>query len=89
MKVIPMKGRTGKSVVNQYIIKTGKGSYFQSYDTHIAFVSNKGKVTLDKIYWDYSVTTSKYLNIFLNSTSLRTKQAIKDGTYKLRDLNKA
>ena len=50
--------RSGRPVANQFIIETARGRYFQSYRSIIAFRNkNTGKVTLDKIYWDYSVTT--------------------------------
>ena len=42
---------------------------------------------LDKYYWDYSRTTSKYRNQFLSATTEETKQHIKKGTYKLTNLN--
>ena len=46
------------------------------------------KITLDDYYWNYSRTTSKYRNMFLNETTEETKRKIKDGTYKLANLNK-
>ena len=47
-------------VKNQFIIHTESGTYFQSYNTIIAFKLNSGFIMLDKGKWDYSVTTSKY-----------------------------
>jgi len=43
---------------------------------------------LDKKYWNYSNTTGKYRNIFLNETIKDTRAKIKSGTYILTDLNK-
>ena len=75
-------------VPNQFIIRTNDGIYFQSYYSIIAFQSNKdGKTYLDKSKWDYSRTTGKYRNKFLNETKAETEKNIKSGTYKLIDLN--
>ena len=56
--------RTGKAVANQFYITTYNGAYFKSYDSVVAWVDNKGKVTLS-YDWDYSNTTTKYLYQFL------------------------
>jgi|TARA_R110000822_G_scaffold102738_1_gene229227 hypothetical protein len=91
-KVKPLLGRTGKPVANQYVIKADNNKYnyeiFQSYDSSIAL---KNLVTdsifLDLKYWNYSVTTSKYRNQFLNETTKETQAKINSGEYKLVDLN--
>ena len=46
------------------------------------------KIELDQKYWNYSNTTGKYRNIFLNETIKDTKAKIKSGEYILTDLNK-
>ena len=51
------------------------------YDNYYA------SVELDRKYWNYSNTTGKYRNIFLNETITETKKKIKSGEYKLTDLN--
>ena len=75
--------------------------YFQSYDTMIAkkvkkmtsdfnrspIMQYEEKIYLDKNYWDYSVTTGKYRNIFLIETKKETEKKIKDGIYTLTNLN--
>jgi len=65
---------------------------FQSYNSIIAVKGwtkdGKRKVILDDYYWNYSRTTSKYRNMFLNELTDDTKRKIKDGTYKLTNLNK-
>ena len=78
--------RSGKEVANQFIIYHNDKVYFQSYDTIIA-VKEGGKITLDRNYWDYSVTTSKYRNEFTGLNTLNTKKAIKNGEIELADLN--
>ena len=87
-KVRQMKSvRTGNPVANQFIIYTPEGNYFQSYNSVIAFRANDGKITLDKYYWNYSRTTSKYRNEFLCEYIADTRAKIQSGEYKLADLN--
>ena len=45
------------------------------------------RIFLDKNFWDYSVTTGKYRNIFLNETKKETQKKIDNGTYILTNLN--
>ena len=78
--------RSGREVANQFIIDADDGTYFQSYNTMIAVITNAG-VKLDAKAWDYSRTTSKYRNEFLQETTKETLAKIKDGTYELADLN--
>jgi hypothetical protein len=81
--------RTGKEVSNQFIIRTDKGIYFQSYKSIIAFIPyfEPFNVLLDEVYYNYSRTTAKYRNLFLNLTSKEIEELIKKGDYKLVDLN--
>jgi uncharacterized protein with NRDE domain len=90
VKVSNMQSSRGNDIANQFEIRTSKGLYFQSYDSIIAFKPNSydKKTILDKHYWDYSVTTGKYRNIFLREDKKETERKIKDGVYLLRDLNK-
>ena len=53
---------------NQFIIFVNDGIVFQSYDSNIAFIDNKGRVLLGH-YWDYSATTRKHLYSFLRKYS--------------------
>ncbi len=69
-----------------------KGNMFQSYQSNIAFIPcyecmGTVKAYLDSAKWDYSVTTSKYRNIFLSETKKETQTKIDSGEYKLVDLN--
>ena len=81
MKVENINGRP-----NQFRIRTDKGWNFQSYNSTIVVIED-GQVFLDEIYWNYSVTTSKYRNIFLCETTKETEAKIKSGEYKLKNLN--
>jgi hypothetical protein len=77
-----------KGVKNQLIIKTDQGTFFQSYNSVIAFTPADGsKTQLDKKYWDYSQTTRRYRNLFLNKTSKQIRDEIKTGEIILTDLN--
>ena len=87
MKVANMKSNKGNKIANQFVIDTDEGIYFQSYRSIIAFCNNEGKVTLDEKFWDYSTTTGKYRNQFLNEGIAETRKKIKSGIYVLKNLN--
>jgi hypothetical protein len=72
---------------NQFLIVTPDAHYFQSYESLIAVRTNEGKIYLDINYWDYSTTTGKYRNIFLNENKKLTETKIKNNTYLLANLN--
>ena len=90
LKVQNMVSSTGKKIANQSIIETEGGYYFRSYESIIAFKPKAElcKVVLDAKYWDYSPTTRKYRNIFLNEDKKTTERKLKGGRYILADLNK-
>jgi len=80
--------RTGGNVANQFEIITPKGTYFQSYNSIIAFKPNDSRrIQLDSYYWDYSRTTGKYRNQFLNEGIAETREKIKRKEYLLTNLN--
>ena len=97
MKVSNMTSAKGNKIANQFIIEDGDIEYFQSYETIIAKkeygckneITGKyeTRVTLDVNAWDYSVTTGKYRNMFLNETKKETEVKIKSGEYQFADLN--
>jgi hypothetical protein len=99
IKVSNMTSSNGNDIPNQFIIKTEAGTYFQSYESVIAFEPNniarypdentpdERKIQLDKNYWDYSKTTGKYRNQFLGETKKETQENINSGVYILTDLN--
>jgi len=86
MKVEQLINNRGNGAVNQFVIKTNKAYYFQSYDSMIAKYDRKsGVITLGRD-WDYSKTTMKHLNIFLDDycyksgmNKKRIEKAIADG----------
>ena len=79
--------RSGRPVANQFVIRTDDGVVFKSYGSNIAHRDKNGNITLDKDFWDYSVTTTKYRNQFLGENTAETRKKIKDGTYTLASLN--
>lgn len=88
MKIRNMTSSNGNEVPNQFLITDDKGNeFFQSYQTIIAKRDKKGKITLDKNKWDYSVTTGKYRNQFLMETKKETERKIVEKVYKLAELN--
>jgi hypothetical protein len=84
--------RSGEAVRNQFIIKVGNATYFQSYETMIA-KTEPGKTTLIRGAWDYSCTTSKYLYQFLRDycgywnicSKKDILKAVKDGEFEIVD----
>jgi hypothetical protein len=101
MKVENIESNKGNKIANQFIITDDIGNeYYQSYNSTIVYKDynyNEGndlqndkslKIYLDQKYWNYSNTTGKYRNIFLNETIKDTRAKIKSGEYILTDLNK-
>ena len=94
-KVTKMVSNKGNKIANQFIITDDRDNvYFQSYNSIIVKkdfnVIGEGEVKtyLDINKWDYSKTTGKYRNIFLNENKKQTEEKIKNGEYILTDLNK-
>ena len=95
INVSNMVSSSGNHVPNQFQIygRDNNGWFFkifQSYSTTIAKVSTydgKKRVFLDINSWDYSTTTGKYRNIFLNEKKQDTLKKIKSGEYQLINLN--
>lgn len=86
MKVQNLTSANGNKVANQFEIRENGKRIFQSYNSIICVIEN-GVVTLDENYWDYSQTTGKYRNIFLGEKKKDTERKIKEGIYKLANLN--
>jgi hypothetical protein len=93
-KVFRMKGNAGSPVKNHWIIETDQRTYFQSYNTIIAYRLKEdigdcpaGQVWLDRYSWDISRTTAKYRRMFLEEGVEETRAKIESGVYKTADLN--
>ena len=81
MQIRQMRNDKGRPVMNHFILyneKTGE-RFFQSYDSIIVKI-HKGKVTLGED-WKYSITTSKYRNLFLGETTKETQAKLDSGEY--------
>lgn len=86
MKLIKMRITTLAN--NQFIFSDESGNeFFQSYNSIIAKKTIDGKIFLDSYFWDYSRTTSKYRNKFLEIDTKTTKKLIKSGEIELINLN--
>jgi len=72
---------------NQILIYHDGNMIFQSYQSTIFVIDNKGDITLDKIFYNYSTTTIKHRNAALGISNDKFKQNLKNGLYKFDDLN--
>ena len=87
-KVRQMVTRGGNPAPNQFLLYTPEGTYFQSYNSIIAFRDSNNKVQLDNNAWNYSRTTSIYRSTFLLGEGTdETKSKILSGEYQLTNLN--
>ena len=94
MKVSNLYNKNGNKVKNQFVVyDDNNNKFFQSYDSIIVKIENfidsdkESKIYLDSKYYNYSTTTSKYRNIFLEETKKDTEKKIANGEYVLTDLN--
>lgn len=94
LKVVPRveimrSPSSGREVANQLKIFTNKGVFFQSYSSIIAFRPYGREDGEPTVYlshkWDYSRTTGKYRNQFLNESKQATEAKIKSGQYQVVD----
>ncbi len=90
-----MTSRSGNVVPNQVIISDIEGKTFVSYGSKIVFLSrNNGsdglplEIVVDETYWDYSRTTGKYRNEFMNMGVQEVRNHIKTGRIKVGNLNR-
>ena len=74
----------GNPAANQFVIKTKKATYFQSYNSVVCKLDGINIILSNN--WDYSNTTRKHLYIFLRqngyynlSSAKEVRNAIKDG----------
>lgn len=65
---------------NQFVIidNENKKTYFQSYNSLIAFIDESGNLTLGKD-WNYSTTTAKHLYLFIDEFCYSYKVEIPEG----------
>ena len=94
--------RVANQIIIEYTdeVLSRKVKIFQSYDSVIVkqtevteddlgrtYQTGEYITYLDDKYWNYSVTTGKYRNIFLGEDQKATEAKIKSGEYKLINLN--
>jgi hypothetical protein len=90
-----MTSRSGNTVPNQTILSDMTGKTFVSYGSKIVYQSKtKGsdglplEIIVDETYWDYSRTTGKYRNEFMNMGVQEVRNHIKNGRIKVGNLNR-
>ena len=79
MRVENMTTTAGNKVANQFVVHTDEGRFFQSYDSMIAFIPKDGGPIQLGADWDYSVTTGRYRNQFLNCDKAQILEMLEDG----------
>lgn len=57
---------TGREVANQFVIESDNKIVFQSYSSTIVEIDEAEKTVTVHPHWDYSVTTGKYRNQFMD-----------------------
>jgi len=86
MKIQQMRSpATNAKVANQFTIDIGQYVFFQSYDTIIARKHKYTGVVVLSSDWDYSVTTSKYRNLFLGEDTKTIAKKVNGGEYEVVD----
>ena len=88
IKVSNLTSSKGNKVANQFEIRVNNDVYFQSYNSIICHIDSTNKVYLDKYYWNYSRTTTKYLCLFLRESSSEIREKVDREIYELVNLNK-
>lgn len=90
-----MTSRSGNVVPNQTILSDMTGRTFVSYGSKIVYQSKDRasdglplEIIVDETYWDYSRTTGKYRNEFMNMGVQEVRNYIKEGRIKLGNLNR-
>ena len=66
----------GYAARNQYVAKTSSATYFKSYDSVVC--KWDGINLILSRHWNYSVTTSKHLYMFLRQNGFYTFNSAKD-----------
>lgn len=73
---------------NHFIVSDEEGNlFFQSYEKVILKKTREGKIFLDPYFWDYSKTTSRNRQLFLQETRKETLGKIQIGLYEFKCLN--
>lgn len=73
----------GNPAANQFVIKTKKATYFQSYDSVVCKLDGINIVLSTD--WDYSNTTRKHLYMFLRKYGYYNLSSAKDMRKAIKD----
>jgi len=88
IKVSFLDTRFNNKSKNQMVISINGVQYFQSFESIIAVKDlNRKQVVLDRKYWNFSRTTSRYRIQFLGESTVETRKKIDSGIYQLANLN--
>lgn len=86
MTVKNMTNTNGRKVPNQFVISDGNKTTFQSYESPIITIDGDNKVIEIGEDWNYSRTTGRYRNKFMEdegfaelASTKGLEKAIKDG----------
>ena len=81
----------GNPAANQFVIKTEKATYFQSFKSVVCKLDGTSIILSN--HWEYSNTTRKHLYIFFRkngfyslSSAKDVREAIKDGRVALKNV---
>jgi hypothetical protein len=81
-----MKIKTAKT--NMVVIELNNGNEIMfSYNRPIAYKKEE-TIYLDEVYWNHSKTTARHRNKFLNMTTYKIKEALKERRMFFDDLAK-
>ena len=69
-----------EGALNQFLIIGDGYTLLQSYSSPVAMLTIEGEVYIFP-EWDFSKTTGKYRNLFLNETKKETQKKINSGEY--------
>lgn len=84
-----IKDRKGRPIAGQVIITTPDAIYYQSYNRTIARIDTAaGTVSIDHDPDTISATAWKYLARLLRADESQIRERLKDGKYKIEDLNR-
>ena len=86
-KVIPLVTEFGNTVKNQYTFHDKDCFYFQSYDDIVAKIDQSQIYIDESVYPNMSVTTCKWLGVFLEYTEEEIAEKINCGDILLVNLN--
>lgn len=89
MRVTQLINKNNNAMANHFVIDDDNGnSLLQSYKVIVAKIDYENdKIFLDRDFFDYSLTTKRAINFFLNNTHQERLKLIKENKIQLINLN--